>query len=81
VCHTATPSPTCDQREESLRRPEEGGTAGDLGIELILLLVEQVSFLTMSIQIFARLLGVSGSFTSILFKYALLVVTRDSFLI
>jgi hypothetical protein len=51
-----------DQREESLRRPEEGGTAGDLGIKLILLPVgQEVSFLTMAIQIFARLLGVCGS--------------------
>ena len=45
VCHIATPSPMCDQREESLRRPEEGGTAGDLGFELILLLVQQSKFL------------------------------------
>jgi hypothetical protein len=51
----------CEQRVGSLRGQEERGTARDLGFELILVLVEQeVSFLTMAIQIFVRLLGTYG---------------------
>lgn len=56
-----------DQRGGSLRGPEERGTARDLGFELIFLWVrfelilvvvgEEMLFLTMVIQIFARLLG------------------------
>lgn len=51
----------CEQREGSLRGPEERETAGDLGFELILVLVEEeISFLTNAIQIFARLVGTYG---------------------
>lgn len=46
-----------DQREGSLRGPEEGGTAKDSGFELILVLVEEEMFLTMVIQIFVKRLS------------------------
>ena len=58
----------CEQREGSLRGLEERGTAGDFEFKMILVIVEQeVSFLTLSIQSFARLLGTYGGYLSFLF--------------
>ena len=38
MCHTAIPNLMCGQRDGSLRELGEGGTAGDLGFELIIIL-------------------------------------------
>lgn len=51
VCHTATPSPLSAQKEESLRKPEEKGTAEALEFELLSSNMKSLSFYLMMIMI------------------------------